>query len=160
MSDIPVIYLELFTMHFGESIIKNKLRFFLAFRMTSRNDHPETLLQKRNPLWADWSPPRHFFDVVFGSGKFLTVLFFFSEIARNWRNVMIHQNCLVNVFILNLVSYLCFTPTCIPHTMPGPPKSFPDVFHYMWWRERPFFREIPYRYFPPGIYGNMCRGKT
>ena len=25
---------------------------------------------------------------------------------------------------LNLVSYLCFTPTCIPHTMPGPPQEF------------------------------------
>ncbi|CAJ1392831.1 unnamed protein product [Effrenium voratum] len=37
----------------------------------------------------------------------------------------------------------------------GSEESFPDRLNFNWWRDRPFFRQVPFRYFPPGRYGNM-----
>lgn len=38
----------------------------------------------------------------------------------------------------------------------GAAETYPDELHYAWWRKRSFFRQVPYRYFPPGIYGPLA----
>eukprot|EP00434_Breviolum_minutum_P022165 symbB.v1.2.019569.t1/scaffold1591.1/size184449/5 len=86
----------------------------------------------------------------FGDGEFWSMdRGFITPVVRN----RMLQESLVYVARLGASGCPGFKPALVD--VLGPPKSFPDVFHYMWWRERPFFREIPYRYFPPGIYGNM-----
>lgn len=58
MSDIPVIYLELFTMHFGESIIKNKLRFFFGIPDDeSQRSSWNSVAKKKSPLGRLKPPP-------------------------------------------------------------------------------------------------------
>eukprot|EP00439_Symbiodinium_sp_Y106_P042091 s786_g5.t1 len=34
-------------------------------------------------------------------------------------------------------------------------SGFPDSTHFEWWKTTPWFREVPFRFFPPGLYGNM-----
>ena len=139
--------------------------FFKAFRVTSHGICFWTIILKlccKKPyqFGQTLATPPHFFVMFFWSGKFLT-FWIFLEITRLVKyhdSPELFGECLYSESSFSNFSPLLHTKPH-PHTLPGPPKSFPDVFHYMWWRERPFFREIPFRYFPPGIYGNMCRGE-
>ncbi|CAK9038671.1 Ankyrin repeat domain-containing protein 17, partial [Durusdinium trenchii] len=86
----------------------------------------------------------------FGDGEFWSMdRGFITPVVRS----RFLQESLVYVARLGTSGCPGFKPAMVD--VLGLEETFPDRMNYNWWRDRPFFRQIPFRYFPPGIYGNM-----